>query len=186
MAEVDEPVKTCFTCRLSSWPVPNERCKICYYASEWEPEDNEGSNMEIKCSNCKYDNEPMVGPHCAFCGVDRKNWTPNENFGTYSITMFDRVIYNDPATIILWKDGTKTVAKCMEGEEYDPEKGFAMAVLKKLFGEDYGKVMKEFVKPELRKRERADEQATTFTFKGVVANSLREAMEKMGISGKEN
>jgi len=104
----------------------------------------------------------------------------------YVCPQIDRVIYNDPATIILWKDGTKTVVKCMEGEEYDPEKGFAMAVLKKLFGESYGKIMKEFVKPELRKRERASEQMTTFTFNGVVANSLREAMEKMGLSGKEN
>lgn len=45
------------------------------------------------------------------------------------------VIYNDPATIIFWKDGTKSVVKC-DGEEYDPEKGFAMAVCKKAFGNE--------------------------------------------------
>lgn len=45
------------------------------------------------------------------------------------------VIYNDPATIIFWKDGTKSVVKC-DGEEYDPEKGFAMAVCKKVFGNE--------------------------------------------------
>ena len=45
-----------------------------------------------------------------------------------------RVIYNDPATIILWDDGTKTIAKCMEGDTYDREKGFVIAYLKKMIG----------------------------------------------------
>lgn len=45
-----------------------------------------------------------------------------------------KVIYNPPATIILWEDETKTVVKCCETDIYDPEKGFAMAVIKKLCG----------------------------------------------------
>ena len=44
------------------------------------------------------------------------------------------VIFNEPATIILWADGTKTVVKCQEGEGYDPEKGMAMAISKKALG----------------------------------------------------
>ena len=44
------------------------------------------------------------------------------------------VIFNDPATIILWKDGTKTVVKCTENDNYDPEKGMAMAICKKVLG----------------------------------------------------
>ena len=43
------------------------------------------------------------------------------------------VIFNDPCTIILWKDGTKTVVKCQEGDTYDKEKGFAIAIIKRLF-----------------------------------------------------
>ena len=43
------------------------------------------------------------------------------------------VLYKDPATIIFWKDGTKSVVVC-DAEEYDPEKGFAMAACKKVFG----------------------------------------------------
>ena len=43
------------------------------------------------------------------------------------------VIFNNPATIIKWKDGTKTVVKCYN-EPFDEEKGFAMAYLKKLYG----------------------------------------------------
>lgn len=46
----------------------------------------------------------------------------------------NKVIFNDPATIIQWNDGTKTVVKCSEGEKYDPEKGLAMAMSKRLLG----------------------------------------------------
>lgn len=44
------------------------------------------------------------------------------------------VIYNNPATIVFWTDGTKTVVKCMEGCEYDEYTGFMAAVCKKAFG----------------------------------------------------
>ena len=44
------------------------------------------------------------------------------------------VIFNDPATIVYWEDGTKTVVKCQDGDEFDPEKGLAMAIAKKAYG----------------------------------------------------
>lgn len=43
-----------------------------------------------------------------------------------------QIIINPPATIIIWKDGTKTV--CKSNEEYDPEVGVAMCITKKYFG----------------------------------------------------
>lgn len=45
-----------------------------------------------------------------------------------------KVIFNDPATIVMWEDGTKTVVKAGEGEIFDPEKGLAMAISKKALG----------------------------------------------------
>ena len=54
-----------------------------------------------------------------------------------------RVIHNAPATVILWKDGTKTVVKA-HNEPFDPEKGFAMAVCKKLLGDSYKKTFREY------------------------------------------
>lgn len=45
-----------------------------------------------------------------------------------------RVIFNDPATIVLWGDNTKTVVKCQEGDTYDPEKGLYAAMVKKALG----------------------------------------------------
>lgn len=43
------------------------------------------------------------------------------------------VIFSDPATIVVWDDGTKTVVKA-ENEQFDPEKGLAMCIAKKALG----------------------------------------------------
>ena len=45
-----------------------------------------------------------------------------------------RIVYNNPATIVFWKDGTKTVVKCAEGETYSEYFGFLAALGKKIFG----------------------------------------------------
>lgn len=45
-----------------------------------------------------------------------------------------RVIWNKPATIVLWKDGTKTVVKCDERDEYNKRYGFLLCCLKKALG----------------------------------------------------
>lgn len=44
------------------------------------------------------------------------------------------VLFNEPATIVFWTDGTKTIVKTQDGEEFDPEKGLAMAISKKALG----------------------------------------------------
>lgn len=61
-----------------------------------------------------------------------------------------KVIFNDPATIVLWSDGTKTVVKCGPEDTYDMEKGLAMAIVKKMAGNDgrFHKVFKEWCKPD--------------------------------------
>ena len=54
--------------------------------------------------------------------------------GSLRIPEIKNVIFNDPATIVFWEDGTKTVVKCQDGDEFDPEKGLAMAITKKAYG----------------------------------------------------
>ena len=54
--------------------------------------------------------------------------------GSSHIPEIKNVIFNDPATIVFWEDGTKTVVKCQDGDEFDPEKGLAMAIAKKAYG----------------------------------------------------
>ncbi len=44
------------------------------------------------------------------------------------------VIYSNPATIVLWNDGTKTVCKCQYPDVYSEETGLAICILKKVFG----------------------------------------------------
>ena len=44
------------------------------------------------------------------------------------------VIFNKPATIVKWADGTKTVVKVQGKERYNKEKGLAMAIAKKAMG----------------------------------------------------
>lgn len=57
------------------------------------------------------------------------------------------VIFSDRVTVILWKDGTKTMVRAGKHEAYDPEKGFAMAICKKMFGNkgNYYEVFKKYV-----------------------------------------
>lgn len=50
--------------------------------------------------------------------------------------LVERVVHNPPATIVFWKDKTKTVVKQQDGDVYDPEHGFMAACTKKLFGND--------------------------------------------------
>lgn len=61
------------------------------------------------------------------------------------------VIYNDPATIVFWEDGTKTVVKC-KNEKFDPEKGLAMAFSKKMLGNkgNYYNIFKKWLPDERR------------------------------------
>lgn len=63
------------------------------------------------------------------------------------------VIFSPPATIVFWSDKTKTVVKCDPKEEYDPEKGLAMAILKKMNGNtgSYYKVFKKWLPKEEEK-----------------------------------
>lgn len=57
-----------------------------------------------------------------------------------------RVIFNNPATIVFWADGTKTVVKA-HGDKFDEEKGLAMAIAKRALGNtgSYYNVFKKFV-----------------------------------------
>ena len=52
---------------------------------------------------------------------------------TENIPKIKNVIFNKPATIVFWEDGTKTVVKAID-EPFDEEKGLAMAIAKKALG----------------------------------------------------
>ena len=81
--------------------------------------------------------------------VDYYKKTLNNIYGKSNSSNWgiNRVIFNDPATIVIWNDGSKTVVKA-SNEPFDPEKGLAMAIAKKALGNksNYYKVFKKYIK----------------------------------------
>lgn len=53
-----------------------------------------------------------------------------------------RVVFNNPATIVFWSDGTKTVVKCMDIDDFNPEHGFLQAFYEKMNGDSRTKTNK--------------------------------------------
>ena len=87
-----------------------------------------------------------------------------------AISSVPKVIFNPPATIVLWNDGTKTVVKTQNGEVFDPEKGLAMAISKKALGNkgNYFEQIKKWTEPY--KEEKAE-------FENDIINFLKELGE---------
>lgn len=75
--------------------------------------------------------------------------TPATHAYTYNDSSFPepislkKAIFHDPATIVIWSDGSKTVVK-VHGETYDPEKGLAMCFAKKVLGEAFHRTFREW------------------------------------------
>ena len=58
-----------------------------------------------------------------------------------------KVIFNDPATIVFWIDGTKTIVKVQNNEHYDKLTGLAMCIAKKALGNkgNYYEIFKKWI-----------------------------------------
>lgn len=83
---------------------------------------------EIECTIRGDVKAPYTVPLDIANEIEAKLNGPSDLFG------IKKVIFNEPATIVFWEDGTKTVVKCQEGDTFDPEKGLAMAISKKALG----------------------------------------------------
>lgn len=94
-----------------------------------------------------------------YCDEDIEQ-TKNLYYGL-SLTIKD-VIFNPPATIVFWMDGTKTVVKDQGEVFYDPEKGMAMAVAKKAFGNqgNYYNQFKKYI--DIWEKKQEDESAQLY------------------------
>jgi hypothetical protein len=59
-----------------------------------------------------------------------------------------KVIFNKPATIVYWEDGTKTVVKCGKDDTYSEEAGLALCFMKKALGNkgNYNNTFKKYIK----------------------------------------
>ena len=90
--------------------------------------------------------------------ADALKATMNSYFGTglavspyqKAMSKIKNVIFNDPATIVFWNDGTKTVVKCGKDDTFEPEKGLAMAISKYFF--DYAGFFNDVFKKWIPKK----------------------------------
>lgn len=57
-----------------------------------------------------------------------------------------KVTFNDPATIVHWKDGTKTVTKARNGDKFNEETGLALCIVRYLTNNrNYSKVFDKWL-----------------------------------------
>ena len=105
----------------------------------------------------------------------------NSIYGTnpYYRPEIKNVIFNDPATIVFWTDGTKTVVKCQEGDEFDPEKGLTMAIAKKVYSNkgSYCNVIKKWCEPYHEKQKEKNDLVARICDVGRKANAALAALD---------
>lgn len=77
---------------------------------------------------CKIDLQPWVS-NCGKNLLSHFKIQPN-----YNNIIIDKVIFNGPATIVWFTDGTKTIVKKTEDDTDDREKAILLALTKKLLG----------------------------------------------------
>lgn len=61
-----------------------------------------------------------------------------------------QVIFNSPATIVYWNDGTKSVAKLMGGDTYDPEIGLMVCYLDHFAPDNWKRMIKRACSKEFK------------------------------------
>lgn len=104
------------------------------------------------CCNKDSHNDNTDNNCCCCYGIESDN-ACDENAEEIDITI-DKVIYNKPAVIIIFSDGTKSVAKCDSNDTWSPETGFLVALCKRLFGSStINGLMRQYVYPQLKKEE---------------------------------
>lgn len=92
---------------------------------------------------------PKVEDRCEIAeNPDTKIKSTREAIGDFAA--IKQVIFNDPATVVVWWDDVRTVVKCQEGDIYDKEKGLAMCICKRLFGNqsNYNNVINKWAHPK--------------------------------------
>lgn len=115
------------------------------------------SCVEVEPSPSKYVYSTTYDPFEAeFCGsfkvadIIMKNIHRDLTYQMYVKPYFKikKVIFNNPATIVYWEDGTKTVVKCGKDDTYSEEAGLALCFMKKALGNkgNYNNTFKKYIK----------------------------------------
>lgn len=88
---------------------------------------------------------------CKEVGKEKKNMPVDHN--RVYVPSIKKVIFNNPATVVIWNDGTKTTVKCSERDEYSEEVGLAMCISKKALGNkgNFNEVFKKHIPGYIKK-----------------------------------
>ena len=157
--------RTCYSCKWHDESTFGIHCRECYGAVKWEP--REVNTLKIHCNSM------------TTTGFSRGDI----RVGISLIPNIKNVIFNDPATIVFWSDGTKTVVKVQDGDEYDEEKGLAMAISKKALG-NKGNYCNEF-KKWLPEDEEEEEKTVELRFDTSEISKSLEGLASRIFSNKE-
>lgn len=112
--------------------------------------------------------------------INKPTVTGYELEKTGDFASIKQVIFNDPATIVVWFDDVKTVVKCQEGDTFDKEKGLAMAICKRLYGNEsnFNNMIKKWTEPKTKKAERQAQAEANKTAKGKSKADKKKALDK--------
>lgn len=117
-----------------------------------------------------YGKQELVNAFMIKCGMFVGIRTPNMSLSRYILTCSEAVsdtnknsslsekefgyipeiknaYFNDPVTVVMWSDGTKTMVKCQDGDTYSKEVGLALCISKKALGNkpNFNNVFKKFI-----------------------------------------
>ena len=109
---------------------------------------NKGDTIFAPWSFKLYEHNTLSEEMLAYCKADVRATMEvfNTMNGIEPKIRVKKLIFDYPATIVYWYDGTKTVVKCREGETFDKETGLAMAICKKLIGDKYKSCFRSIIK----------------------------------------
>ena len=93
------------------------------------------TTLELNPSTDVSSTTSITKPYIADCGPTCLSNIVGEYIGViFHNLKIKKIIFNPPATVVLWEDDTKTVVKCAEDDEFNPETGVAMCYMKKIYG----------------------------------------------------
>lgn len=172
-------IKNCNNCRFYGQNGKFDTlCKTCgfLFSSHWAPM-TDAQKLEQEMMRIPTGLSGSMETGYTYDSTKRKEYNKmykSKSSRQKALERIKKVIFNDPCTIVLWNDGTKTVVKCGEDDVFDPEKGLAMAISKYFF--DNAGYYNDVFKKWIPKKEKTDEKPI------IVLHSVKELAELLGCS----
>lgn len=100
-----------------------------------------------ECINLMQFGSPMSGEIKYIPNVGRNSFCEFIHHDNMEYPKPTKVVFNCPYTIVFWSDGTKTVVKTSEEDDFDETTGVLRAIAKKVFGSSSG--FQKFINREI-------------------------------------